>query len=333
MDIAFHINRFKSKITDLKIRKAIKNKWAHDLRMLPLTPEHWELYVIIHKLCLRELGEFPDLINCRDFNDRIQWLKLFDQDAEIVRCSDKIKVRDYVRERVGDDYLNDIYQVHNHFDEIDFDALPNAFVVKTNHDSGTVLLVRDKSTFDRKAARERIDRSLKHVYGWQNGEWAYSYIKPQVLVEEFINPQLDKPPADYKFHCVNGEVAWLQYIFDRGQDTKECIVDINGIATFEHFDQNMQHSEVFSRPIAWEKLLACARKLSNGFKYVRVDLFERDGHISVGELTFYPLMGCYKTGGQRRLGQLLDFDRSTYKPFLIPTLEKQQSRFDLYPEA
>lgn len=333
MDIAFRINRFKSKINDLKIRQAIKSKWANDLMMLPLTPEHWELYFIIHKLCLRELGEFPDLINCRDFNDRIQWLKLFDQDPKMVVCSDKIKVRDYVRERVGDDYLNDIYQVHNHFDEIDFDALPNAFVIKTNHDSGTVLLVRDKSTFDRKAARERIDRSLKHVYGWQSGEWAYSYIKPQVLVEKFINPQLDKPPADYKFHCVNGEVAWLQYIFDRGQDTKECIVDVNGIATFEHFDQNMQHSEVFSRPIAWEKLLACARKLSNGFKYVRVDLFERDGQVSVGELTFYPLMGCYKTGGQRRLGQLLDFDRSTYKPFLIPTLEKQQSRFDLYPEA
>ena len=308
-------------------------KWRVDCRSLPLTPAHRELYDIIHRLCWLELHVFPNLVNCRDFNDRIQWLKLFDQDPVIIRCSDKIRVRDYVRERLGDGYVVDLYQVHDRFDDIDFEALPNAFVIKTNHDSGTVMLVRDKSTFDRYEVRGRIERTLKQAYGWNNGEWAYSYIPPKVFVEEMIGLDLDGAPPDYKFHCVNGEVAWLQYIFDRGRDTKECIVDGNGVATSEHFDQNMQHSEVFIKPKAWDKLLWCARELSRGYKYVRVDLFARDERIFVGELTFYPLMGCYKTDGQRRLGQLLNFDRTTYKQFLIPTLEKQQSRFDLYPEA
>lgn len=298
-------------------------KWFNDYLYLPLTRHHWELYYIIHRLCWRELHDFPNLVDCRDFNDRIQWLKLFDQDREIIRCSDKILVRDYVRERVGEAYLVELYQVHNHFDEIDFDTLPNSFVIKTNHDSGTVILVRDKSQFNRSAAKEKIEQSLKSFYGWQNGEWAYSYIKPKVFVEQYIDPLSTSPPPDYKFHCVNGQVKWLQYIFDRGQNTKECIVDINGNATKDHFDQNMQHSEKFSKTVNWDNLLFCASKLSIGFKYVRVDLFENNGHIFVGELTFYPLMGCYKTEGQKKLGQLLDFNRKTFKPFLISKLNSE----------
>lgn len=333
MDIAYHIKSLQKKAKEYRLMQNIKKKWVADSKLLPLTAEHWELYVIIHKLCLKELGEFPNLVHCRDFNDRIQWLKLFDQDEEIVRCSDKILVRDYVRDRVGEHVLVDIYQVHDHFDEIDFDALPNSFVIKTNHDSGTVILVRDKASLDKSATRERIENSLNQPYGWSNGEWAYSYIRPKILIEEYINPESDRPPPDYKFHCVNGEVAWLQYIFDRGVKTKECIVDVNGDATSEHFDHNMLHSENFTKPENWSDLLRCARKLAKIFKYVRVDLFESDGRVFVGELTFYPLMGCYKTDGQRRLGQLLDFDRASYKPYLIEILEEQKSRFSIYPKT
>lgn len=333
MDIAYHIKSLRIKVKEYPLLQTIKKKWAADSKLLPLTAEHWGLYVTIHKLCLKELGEFPNLVDCRDFNDRIQWLKLFDQDEEIVRCSDKILVRDYVRERVGEHFLTNLFQVHDHFDEIDFGTLPNSFVIKTNHDSGTVILVRDKASLDKSAARERIENSLGQPYGWNNGEWAYSYIQPKILIEEYINPESDVPPPDYKFHCVNGEVAWLQYIFDRGFKTKECIVDVNGDATSEHFDQNMLHSEKFTKPENWSDLLRCARELAKNFKYLRVDLFESDGRVFVGELTFYPLMGCYKTDGQRRLGQLLDFDRASYKPYLIEALEEQKSRFSIFPKS
>jgi hypothetical protein len=283
---------------------------------------------------MRELGSYPHLVRCRDFNDRIQWLKLFDQDREIVRCSDKLGVRERVKEKLGDEYITRIYQVANHFDELSFEDLPCQFVIKTNHDSGTVLVVRDKTKLDYEAAKSRFDQALRRAYGWSNGEWAYAYVKPKVFIEEFLgSPEIVKQPPDYKFHCCEGRVRWLQYIYDRGVGTKECIVRPDGSVTDLHFDQNMIHSEEFDIPANWNDLCKAAERLAAGFKYARVDMYNIGKRIVCGEVTFNPLMGCYKTDGQRVLGQLLDFDRTTFKPFLIPTLEAEQSRFNLYSEG
>jgi len=296
-----------------------------------LTADHRELYEIIHRLCWRELGEFPNLVNCRDFNDRVQWLKLFDQDPEIVRCSDKILVRDYVRERVGDQYLVKLYQVHDHFAQIDFNDLPNSFVIKTNHNSGTVIMVHDKSHLDRQATEAKIEAALSKPYGWLNGEWAYSYVQPKVFVEAFIEAKRNQAPPDYKFHCVNGKIKWLQYICDRGNNTKESIVEPTGEITAIDFDHNMQHSDEFTVPEKWEEIKSVVERLAHPFKYVRVDMYSVEQRIFFGELTFYPLMGCYKGDGQKKLGHLLNFDRITYKPILLNRLEAECSRFSLYP--
>lgn len=331
MDIAFQINRFKARINYFCIRRAIKQKWASDIKILPLTPGHWEIYEIIHKLCLKELGDFPNLINCRDFNDRIQWLKLFDQDEEIVRCSDKVLVRDYVRERVGERVLVELYQVHNHFDEIDFETLPKAFVIKTNHDSGTVILVRDKTNFDRDAARVRIEGALKLAYGWNNGEWAYSYVMPKVFVEQYINPESEIPPADYKFYCVNGQVKFCHYIYDRGFGTKEQIIDLHGNDLKTELYTSFIYGCAFKKPALWSSMIDISKKIANDFKCVRVDLFLSGNHIYVGEMTFWPMAGHYKGEGQKRLGKFLDFDRTTFKSVALPRLERKKSRFEIYP--
>jgi hypothetical protein len=304
-----------------QLEKQIRLKWKIDSKHLPLTEEHWELYEIIHRKLLSELGEFPELINCRDFNDRINWLKLFDQSEEHVRCSDKIRVRDYVRERVGDKYLTNLYQTCDAFDEIDFDRLPNSFVIKTNHDSGGVVLVRDKFNFDKELARQKIEKSLKRTYGWENGEWAYAFIKPEILVEEFINPASATPPPDYKFHCANGKIRWLQYIYDRNNDTKEVVTDQSGNSLPIHFDHNMKHMEVFSKPDNWLELFKVAESIATGWKYVRVDMYSIKNNIYVGELTFFPLCGCYKSSGQISLGKLLDFDMNTYRPPIYKSLK------------
>ena len=318
MHIIEHIKR---KYFQLEVELAIKKKWQRDYPLLPLTKAHRELYEIIHRLCWRELGEFPNLVNCCDFNERIQWLKLFDQDRKIIRCSNKIQVRDYIQERVGEQYLVNLYQVHDHFDQIDFDSLPNSFVIKTNHDSGTVILVRDKNFFDKKAAKKTIETALSKPYGWLNGEWAYSFVKPRVLVEEHIAKEQDTPPPDYKFHCVEGKPRWLQYIYDRGHEAKEVIVMPDGKVTKHHFSHNMKHSRRFDRPECWTELIEIAECLSESLKYVRVDMYVIGSRIFVGELTFFPLTGCYKSEGQKKLGQLLDFDRTTVKPFLLSELE------------
>lgn len=311
----------------------IMAKWRSDRRHLPLTPVHYELYKIIHRLCWRELHDFPNLINCRDFNDKIQWLKLFDQSPEIIRCSDKITVRDYVRDRVGDQYLVKLYQVHEHFSQIDFGALPNAFVIKTNHDSGTVILVRDKSMVDYRAAEARIEAALKRPYGWGKGEWAYAYIQPKVFVEEFIEPDSPKPPPDYKFYCINGIVRFVHYIYDRGFDTKEQVLDPEGNDLATELYPSFKLGKGFKKPAVWNQMVSVAERLSRGFKCVRVDLFCSGDCIYAGEMTFWPMAGHYKGEGQKKMGKYLDFDRTTFKPFILPALEKSRSRFSLYPEA
>jgi len=182
----------KVKLNDRLLNARIKTKFFLDKLYLPLKPEHYELYQIIHKYYWNQLNDFPDLINCRDFNDKIQWLKLFDQSHKIVQCSDKLLVRDHISKRVGQNYLVKLYQIHDHFSEIDFDSLPSSFVIKTNHDSGTVIVVKDKSKLDLSATETRIEASLKRYYGWEKGEWSYSYIKPKVFVEQLIEPETSK---------------------------------------------------------------------------------------------------------------------------------------------
>jgi TupA-like ATPgrasp len=323
--------RIKARLSSTYFEAKLRAKWMSDKRRLPLNYNHKELYDIIHRHCFCELGEFPNLVNCRDFNDKIQWLKLFDQDEQIVRCSDKILVRDYVRDRVGAGYLVKLFQVHGEFSQIDFENLPNSFVIKTNHDSGTVILVREKSKLDLVSSEKKIGTSLKRSYGWDKGEWAYSYVQPKVLVEEFIDPQTETPPPDYKFYCIDGKVKFCHYIYDRGFDTKEQTVDHEGNDLATELYPNFKLANGFTKPAVWDEMIGVAEKLGRGFKCVRVDLFCSGDKIYAGELTFWPMAGCYKGEGQKKLGKFLDFDRSTYKPFVISQLEVTRSRFSLYP--
>lgn len=316
--------RIKSTLAEWQLRYSIRSKWRTDSQALPLTPLHRGLYDQLHRRFWNELRDLPNLIDCRDYNDRIQWLKLFDNRRETVQCSDKILARDYMRERVGEAYLVPLLQVCDHYDEIDFATLPNAFVIKANHDSGTVIVVRDATKFDSEAAREKIESALVMPYGWENGEWAYSFVQPRILVEEIIESEGVGAISDYKFHCVDGKVRWLQYIFDRGENTKECIVAPDGAIMQIHLDQAMEHSQEFIIPPCWDELISVAEKLAREFKYVRVDLFVSGDRIFVGELTFFPAYGCYQSEGQRELGTQLDFDRTNFRPCLIGDLGERR---------
>ncbi len=319
------------KLGKLQLKLLLQRKWTRDCRYLPLTIAHRELYDIIHCRYRKMFGRFPDLVECQDINDRIQWLKLFDQDREIIRCANKITVRDYIREKVGDQYLVKLYQVHNHFDQIDFTALPNAFVIKTNHDSGTVFLIRNKAQMDKQSLEHRIETALRKPFGWKGGEWSYSYMPPQVLVEELINPQDHTPPPDYKFYCSEGKVKFCLYVYDRWSDLTEQCVDLVGEDLKVQMDPDLNHTTNFKRPEQWDEMIQVAEQLSQQFKFVRVDLFWTKERIYVGELTFWPYAGHCRGNGQKILGPLIDFDRTTYKPFLLPELEAECSRFNLYP--
>jgi hypothetical protein len=177
-------------------------------------------------------------------------------------------------------------------------------VIKTNHDSGSVYVIRNKSelTEDKVTA---IRNSLEKKFGVRTGEWAYNHIDPKAFVEEYLESN-GTGLADYKFHCNNGKVLWKQYIYDRGEETKEVIVDRDGmVMEGHHFDQNMIHMETFTRPESWYEMVRIAEILSSEFKYVRIDLYLVKDNIYLGEMTFYPLSGTYTTETQKVLGEQL----------------------------
>jgi hypothetical protein len=308
----------------------INLKWCRDKQALPLTSSHRELYEIIHRFCFGHLGYFPNLSQCRDFNDKMHWLQLFDQRVETVQCTDKLGVRDYVEKLVGTKYLLPVFQIADNFDGLIFEKLPSSFVLKTNHDSGSVVIIKNKYEFDLKGAQIKFENALKRAFGWTHGEWSYSYIVPKIFAEKLIDTKDEVPPPDYKFHCVEGEVRFCQYIFDRGVATKEQIVDRYGIDLITHLDPNFRRVIGFARPECWEEMISLAECLSANFKYVRVDLYCSGRNIYVGEMTFWPYAGIYPGNGQKVLSHLIDFDRTTYKPLVQPELENKLSRFKLY---
>lgn len=219
------------------------------------------------------------------------------------------------------------------FSEIRFEHLPSQFVIKTNHDSGSVLVVRDKSKLDYEATKNRFDQALRRAYGWANGEWSYAYIRPKIFIEEFLWNESGSPP-DYKFYVVNGVVKFCRYIYDRHEGGKEQTIDLNGNDLRLDFNQSFQYGNSFNKPDCWEDMISGAEDLAYGFKFVRVDMYLLpQGRIVIGEMTFWPMAGYYKGSGQKALGHLLDFDCTTFKHFLIPILEAEQSRFGLYSEG
>lgn len=302
----------------------IRAKWYRDKMSLPLTQDHWEIYDLIHRASWRRLERLPNLREPQDYNDRIQWLKLFDQREEMIRLGDKIRVRDYIREKTGDKYLTRLLQVCDRFDDIEFDALPDRFVIKANNDSGNVVLVTEKATMDKAEARRRMEYSLGRVYGWDGGEWHYAFMAPKIMVEEFIGSGSDDPPADYRFHCVNGQVRWVQNDIPFQPKMKEVTVDPQGRPMKVHFSSHKIHSEEFTKPPQWEEMTRLAETLAAGWKYVRIDMFVSGGRIYAGEITFTPYAGFYKGEGQKVLGKLLDFDRATFREPLYQRLHKSE---------
>jgi hypothetical protein len=292
----------------------IAAKWLSDRRSLPLCPQHLPLYQTIHRCYFKVFRRFPDLKSCPSYNDKIQWLKLFDQDRKIIRCTDKLTARDYVRERVGDANLIELLQVADSFDEIDFDRLPRSFVIKATHDCGSVSLIHDKETFDRTAVRSKINAALASIYGQNWGEWQYAFIKPRIIVERFLDPTSKTPPPDYKFHCVDGKVKFVHYIYDRGFETKEQVIDSDAAPIPIQFAPDFKVGTAFQKPAEWNEMRSLAEGIATGFKYARVDLYLVDGKIYFGEISFSPHAGFCQGPGQIHYGRYLDFDRSTTKP-------------------
>lgn len=237
------------------------------------------------------MAKFPNLENPKTFNEKLQWLKLNDIREEYAEMVDKSTAKDYVRQIIGDDYLIPTLGIWDNFDDINFDLLPNQFVLKTTHDSGGVVVVSDKSKLDIAAARRKLSKSLKNNYFLQHREYPYKYIKPRIIAEQFMIDESAAELKDYKFFCFNGKCKMLFVATDRSL----------GDVKFDFFDTEFNHlpfkqghpwaDKEITKPEGFDKMIELAEKLSAGIPHLRVDLYNINGKIYFGELTFFHFSG------------------------------------------
>ena len=246
------------------------------------------------KKCYKlRLGRPLDLSNPKTFNEKLQWLKLYDRRSVYTNMVDKYEVKRIVADRIGEEYIIPTLGVWNSFDEIDFDTLPEQFVLKCTHDSGGLAICRDKSKFDVDSAKQKIEKSLNRNYYYYGREWPYKDVKPRIIAEQYMEDTETAELRDYKFFCFDGEVKALFIASDRykeGEETKFDFFD----ADFNHlpFCQGHPNADVPpKKPVCYDEMIMLAKKLSQGVPQVRIDFYEVDGRVYFGEFTLFHYSG------------------------------------------
>ena len=224
-------------------------KWRSDARVIPLKASaHFLDYLEIHHAMAADVGRFPDLLNPTDFNDKIQWLKLFDQRAETIRLADKVAVRSWVAERIGAEYLIPVLQIADDPRNLNRHALGETpYVVKASHDSGSAQIVTESDDESWRQVAKRLKAALRRRYGTWNSEWPYRYVRPRIIVEEFIGSQ-NTVPVDYKFNCVNGEITLVRIFWDRGHGAKVATVFETGEYADVQVNPSYEHQAAYDLP-------------------------------------------------------------------------------------
>lgn len=234
-----------------------------------------------------------NLDNPQTFNEKLQWLKLYDRNPIYTKMVDKYEVREYVKEIIGEEYLIPCLGVYNSTKEIDFDKLPNQFVLKTTHDSGTIVICKDKKNFDKKAAIKKINKRLKRKYYYLWREWPYKNVKPRIIIEKYMEDKKQKVLNDYKFYCFDGQPRMMFVVVDRGKETKTNFYDmefnkIDVSQTYPNFDKKI------NKPKQFDKMIELCKKLSKDIPHVRVDFYIINDKVYFGELTFFDAAGFDK---------------------------------------
>jgi hypothetical protein len=254
-----------------------------------IMPDKW----FIKKEYKRIFGEYPNLDLPSTLNEKIQWLKLYDRSSLHTKCADKYESRNYINQKIGKDYLVPLLYHTRDVNEITADRMPDYPVaVKTNHDSGVVEIIRDKNNYDFSKLREILKKSLNKNYYYISRERQYKDIIPRVIIEKLLVCEDGKLPNDYKIHCFNGEPKIIYVSIDREGINKRNIYSSSWEPLMftwasKYKSLNNIRGKEIPRPKNYEKMLDIAKILAADFKYVRIDLFNLNGTIKCGEITFY----------------------------------------------
>ena len=234
-----------------------------------------------------------DLKNPKSFNEKLQWLKLHNRKEEFITMVDKYRVREYIAKTIGEEYLIPLLGVWDDPDSIDFSLLPNQFVLKCNHDSGSVVICKDKNSFDIDKAKNKLKRRLKKGTFYYGREWPYKFVKPCIIAEQYMEDSTGHELKDYKVHNFNGIAKVILVCKDRFKE--------KGM-TEDFFSEDWEHLEVkrirhpnskesIACPENLTKMIELSEILSKDIPFLRTDFYEINGKLYFGELTFYPASG------------------------------------------
>ena len=286
-------------------------------------------YEYVQKIAKERFGREKDLADPKTFTEKLQWLKLFYRDEKMPICSDKYRVREYLKECGLEHLGNEVLGVYDDARKIDFDKLPEKFVAKANHGSGWNLICKDKASLDRKGCVKLMNEWLRlnlYVFG---REWNYKEIKPRIVVEKFLDHE---PLNDYKFMCFNGEPLYMQLNNDYNG---KHFVDFYELDGWKHlpfsYGSYRISDRVIEKPPMYDKMFELARQLSKPFPFVRVDFYNYDDVVILGELTFFPGGGLWplnpvETGYDETLGEKLRLPAPNHNLELLAKLKEKAEK-------
>ena len=298
------IKNFLKKFYILRLLNLYRNQWI--LKTLYSTDEKKEKY--IEKRFKENVGYEIDFSKePKTFNEKIQFRKLYDKNPLYSICADKYRVREYVKNKIGEEYLIPLYLVTDKLTEEQWDKLPNSFVAKANHNSGPVQIVKDKNKVNKKEIIKELNLQLKADYGVLSMEKYYSDISRKIIVEKFLEHKTDTL-EDFKFHMFNDENIFIEHILHRKNNGD--IYENFYTKDWEKLDIAVGakvYEENILKPKNLKVMLEIAKKLSEDFDYVRVDLYDNNGKIYFGELTF-----CGDSGFGKFTDEEWDYEFGSY---------------------
>ena len=253
-----------------------------------------------------------DFNNVRTFNEKLQWLKLYDRKDIYTRMVDKYEVKEYVSNIIGEKYLIPTIAVYDSFDEIDFDKLPNQFVIKCTHDSGGIVICKDKNKFDITNAKKKINKYLKRKYYYIHREWPYKNVAPRIIIERYMKDAAYEELIDYKVMCFNGIPKMIFTCTDRFTDKLKVTffsLNWNRLPFERHYPSSQEN---IPKPKCLEEMIYLSKRISENIPFVRVDWYEINGKLYFGECTFFPGSGYEEFSPEEwdeKLGDLIELPK------------------------
>lgn len=269
-------------------KKKIKYQILDYIRknMMSILPD--KLYLkIMYKLKTRHK---LNLDNPQRYTEKLQWLKLYDRKDIYTNYADKYKVREIVKKEIGEEHLIKLFGVYDKFEDIDFTKLPDKFVLKCNHDSGSVIICTDKNTFDYEYARKKLTKALNNDYYIIGREYIYKDIERKIMIEEYLDDLVGNSANDYKIFIINGELSHIEICSNRFTNLRVTFFDKNK-KLIRVSEMGEKYDESIELPSNVDEMINCAKKIAKNIPVLRVDFYNLNGRIYFGEVAFFDCSG------------------------------------------